>query len=501
MLALTAILAAAAAPVVSPMPETIALTLYRAPGRGTRERMDLGSLGGFALITETRMINLPAGKTVIRFEGVADGIIPASAIITGLPGGSIEKNRDARLLSPLNLVDGTLGREVTVRRTDRKTGEASEEPATIIAVPTNGQGGVVMRTPKGIETWRCPGVPEKLIYDGVPAGLSSKPTLSVTTRSPHGGRVKVRLSYLASGFDWSASYVATLAPAGDQLNLFAWGTLANANAESFPNATVRIVAGRLERRSDREIVAAAALLKLRCFLQGTTTSELPVITPYQRSQEIIVTGMRVAPPPMVQVASAPPAPEVSQRVEDLGDLKLYRLREPVTVAPNAQKQVALLAQPRVAFEKIYRLAIQPWDNGRDIAATISMRIRNVAQQGLGVPLPSGTTALYRDGEGGPLLLGLGTIRDVAKGEQARIAAGISHQVIARQHVTTARGRHITLSNANPFPTPVEVAIGPAGTPDFEQVSTALERVDGVPTWRVTVPANASAELDYTFAKR
>jgi hypothetical protein len=57
-------------------------------------------LEGFALITETRTVHLPAGLSRLRFEGVADGIEPASAIVTGLPEGVIEKNRDAKLLSP-----------------------------------------------------------------------------------------------------------------------------------------------------------------------------------------------------------------------------------------------------------------------------------------------------------------------------------------------------------------------------------------------------------------
>jgi hypothetical protein len=44
-------------------------------------------LGGFALVTETRTVSLPAGENRLRFPGVADGIEPASAILAGLPGG------------------------------------------------------------------------------------------------------------------------------------------------------------------------------------------------------------------------------------------------------------------------------------------------------------------------------------------------------------------------------------------------------------------------------
>jgi len=35
----------------------------------------------------------------LRFEGVADGIEPSTAIVTGLPAGVIEKNREGKLLS------------------------------------------------------------------------------------------------------------------------------------------------------------------------------------------------------------------------------------------------------------------------------------------------------------------------------------------------------------------------------------------------------------------
>ena len=37
-------------------------------------RRILDALGGFAVITETRTVTLPAGESDLRFEGVADGI-------------------------------------------------------------------------------------------------------------------------------------------------------------------------------------------------------------------------------------------------------------------------------------------------------------------------------------------------------------------------------------------------------------------------------------------
>ena len=110
-------------------------------------------------------------------------------------------------------------------------------------------GAVVLQTEAGIEALRCSGQSETLIYDEVPRGLSPKPTLSVLTRSSHAIDATVTLSYLATGFDWQANYVATLSPAGDKLDLFAWLTLANGDETSFAGAPSAATGGH-DRAAD-----------------------------------------------------------------------------------------------------------------------------------------------------------------------------------------------------------------------------------------------------------
>lgn len=478
--------------VTSAAPDRVALTVYRAPsGHGA---LDLRFLQGFAMVTETRRVRLPRGPAVLRFEGVAGGIVPVSAVVDGLPGGTIEKNRDARLLSPASLVDGTLGRQVTLTRTDKATGRTLSEDATIVAGPTP---GVILRTPRGIEALRCSGLPERLAYAGMPAGLSREPVLSVTTISPAARTVTVRLTYLASGFDWRAAYVATLAADGTSLDLLAWLTLANANREAFPNAQVQAVAGRLNRVATAAMPAAAAALKLVCYPLGTTTSDLHEAS-FEPADEIVVTGSRIMAAPVMMMAS--PAPEPAPPPpppEELGDLKLYRVPTPTTVAADAQKQVALLAQAAVPFERRYR---RPVDPGRQLAAVptaIVLVLHNDRQAGLGVPLPAGGTALYARHGGERLLLGLGTMTDRAVGETVRLAAGISRQVLVAQTMAADHEMLLSIDNANPFPVTLDLPIGAAGQaiePRGEQVA----RTDGIVTWTPTLPPGGHAELRYRY---
>jgi len=86
-----ALLAFAAAPamgqsvVSSPAPEHLAVTVYRAPDRAPTEAFNANWLQGYALISETRTVTLPAGESEVRFERVAGGIVPQSAIVAGFP--------------------------------------------------------------------------------------------------------------------------------------------------------------------------------------------------------------------------------------------------------------------------------------------------------------------------------------------------------------------------------------------------------------------------------
>jgi hypothetical protein len=96
---LSAPIAAHAQDLTASAPVDVSVTVYRDPFR-SEGGFDLDNLNGFALVTETRRVVLMPGQHRLRFEGVADGIEPASAIVTGLPSGVIEKNRDAALLSP-----------------------------------------------------------------------------------------------------------------------------------------------------------------------------------------------------------------------------------------------------------------------------------------------------------------------------------------------------------------------------------------------------------------
>ncbi|MFT3722836.1 MAG: hypothetical protein QM773_04545 [Hyphomonadaceae bacterium] len=519
--------AALAQDVVAAAPHDLSVTVYRNPYRD-EGGFDLNELGGFAFITEIRRVVLTPGEHRLRFEGVADGIEPASAIVTGLPSGVIEKNRDAALLSPEALVDATQaqGGRVQLVRTDPATGATTRSQGVI----RSAAGGVVVETPDGIEALRCSGLPETFVFDSAGSGLSAKPTLSVLTRTTERVEATVQLSYLARGFDWSADYVASMSTTPGKLDLGAWVTLANGNGTGFPNARVQVVAGRLNRESgDIEPISIGQPILAQCWPQETTSDLPPPIT----IERAFPLGFdpdrfpRPVPAPMAVMARAAEKNDVivtGARIgdaENLGDLKLYRIPDRTTLASRQSKQVRLLDRAGVPVTKTYEADLDANQNQDLMPMIIRLRTINDSKHNLGLPLPSGRVAVFETvGSGAAarrLLAAETNLRDLAVNEETELDLSESPDAQIRQvlesRTATAKSlpfvrgangakrlldriARIEITNARPFPIQTEVQVYLDDGQQIVKADHPVAKKDGSPLFRVTVPANSSVEIRY-----
>src|SRR5690606_35865864 len=320
---------------------------------------------GLALIVETRTVDLPAGEGIIRFRGLATGVVPQSAVLEGLPAHVVERNADFDLLSPSSLMEKSVGEVVRVVRTNPATGEQVEKAAVIRA----GAQGVVLEIDGRFEALDCSGQTERVVFDRVPEGLGDQPTLSVRTRAERAGRHTVTLAYLTTGLQRSADYVARLDPSDGTLDLTGWVTLANFGGTGFPDAPVQVVAGTL--RKDAGTTPVEPLVRYQqnqCWPQGTTT--------FGSGQFAGYGGAPPPPPPLPPPApSAPMLRMVANEAMDavvvtgsriarqgeLGDYKIYSLPERTTVAARQTKQVRFLERESVAYERVYRAGLLDQD--------------------------------------------------------------------------------------------------------------------------------------------
>jgi hypothetical protein len=426
LIAASGIASGAAIEVLAEPPSGLIVTIYRAPYRDSGS-IDVNYLNGFALVTETRLVRLPAGVSRLRFEGVADGIEPNSALVTGLPGRVIEKNRDARLLSPSALVASALGKSVELLRTNRKTGTTQRLPGTILA---DAEGGVVFKTAEGIEALRCSGLPETFSFEPV-ADLSARPTLSVEALVPSAVTREVTLSYLARGFDWAADYTATLSQDGTHLDLGAWVTLANSNGVGFPGAHVQVVAGRVNRENDTvEPIDVGGPVLAQCWPRGSTSDQPPMILREAAMDRMFKMSAGAPAPAAMNFAQIVVTGAKKVQQEQLGDLKLYRVPQRTTLASRQSKQVRLMDQSGIPVNTIYgaELATGHSESESTSPAHRVLRTKNTVANHLGLPLPSGGVAVFGIYNGERLLQHESGLRDFAVDEDVEIEMGESSDV-------------------------------------------------------------------------
>jgi hypothetical protein len=508
--------APALAEVVSSAPESASVTIYRDRPGVTRKFAAGSAASGLALITETRTIDVPAGQSRISFRGVADGIVPETAKIEGLPARLVEYNFDYDLMSPGSLVFRSIGKHVRLVRTEPKTGKVTDEDAVI----RSGPDGVMLEVGGKLEALGCSGAPEKLVFDQIPQGLADKPTLSLIARAAAPGRYKVRLSYLATGFDWSADYVARIAPDGRKLDLSGWITLVNQGDVSFPKAPTAVVAGRWNRvpgdGTDRARPTPIPVT-LSCWpLDIDWATHLP--PPLRAPRSPLTVYEAAAAPPPNMVAEAVVTGARMAKMSELGDYKLYTLPEPTTVAARQTKQVQLLDQPGVPFKRLYGYSFSLYDSsvqaGRPEPARVLLRLENKADAGLGKPLPAGTISVMQpDAQGRLILAGEKRLDDIPVGLPLDIELGGAMDVYVKARIASREGAHLgngsprhvriaveaVISNAKSLPVTFEFR-HPAPGEDFKVVAESDPHAlkNGGPIWTFVLAPGERRVLTYTF---
>lgn len=479
---MSATMPAAGDDVAASAPVDVAVTIYRDPARnGGSIRLD--ALGGLAVITETRRVTIPAGRSRLRFVGVVDGIIPESAIVTGLPGGVIEKNRDAALLSPSSLMRAARGKVITLKRTNRATGKSELVSGQIISASDQ---GVIFQTTTGVEALRCSGLPETFRYGREAEGLSAQPVLSVQTKSARPITATVTLTYIAEQFDWSANYTVQINPDGKTMELGGCITLAKGNSVSLGNARTQIIAGWLNREYVERFINSQPQVIARCWpMQRTSDVPLKPDRPYElvnpyvaqdyRSDDsnIIVTAQRrgyaVPAPVAVMSAESLYAPAPPPPPEQLGDLKLYTVPQRTTFAALQMKQTRLVEQHAVPFERIYKSSINAISYGEleTVGAVAVIRTVSDKAHNLGLPLPSGAFLIAQEQFGWIMLVGEPSLADTAEAEKIELVLGQAPDISVIRK-TLRRGTkdqvtEVTISNAGSSAIAFELDLIVAGT--------------------------------------
>jgi len=440
-------------------PDAVSLTIYNQ---------------NIALVEDTRALTVPAGRSRREFPGVSASIRPETVGLSGRGLSVVEQNFDYDLLTPDKLMQSAVGEEIGIVRTNPGSGAQETQRATVLAA----NQGVVLQVGDHIEVLRDDGVPTRVIFDEVPANLRPRPTLSVTLDAEGAGRRDVTLTYLTTGLQWKADYVARFDERAGRLDLTGWITLTNQSGVTFSNADTRVVAGDV------------ALINPN--------------NPY---------GGRGYPQPQ----RAPVRGNGTEQggAQGLADVYIYPLPEPVTVANNQTKQVGLLDVANVPAAKRYLFEADSFTTETEPrAADVAVIFSNSRASGVGTQLPAGVARVYVNDEAGdPRFIGEDQVPHTPAGSDIVITTGQAFDVTVQPRVVSTQSApkpayyrwrtrfemQYTVRNARPEAVTVEVRQHGLGR-DTQLSDQSIEGVvqdANTLVWRVPVPANGETVLTAT----
>jgi hypothetical protein len=269
--------------------------------------------------------------------------------------------------------------------------------------------------------------------------------------------------------------VLTVARDDRSADVDGWVTLTNGSGTAFPNATLQLVAGDLNR--------------VRQMLRQDAV--------YERAMGAVA----AAPPPMAQ--------------EAFSDYHLYTLGRKTSIENNETKQVSMLAATRFPVSKryvvngqsfYYRNPVAPGSPIKD-PVQVFYGFKNEESAGLGMPMPAGIVRVYQaDSKGGVQFVGEDRIAHTPKDETLNLKIGNAFDIVAERKQTDFQRiasnvyeieHEIRLRNHKTTAVTVEVNEPIGGTWRMERATHTHVKTDAwAAQFQVPVAAGAEAVLRY-----
>jgi len=362
----------------------VALTIYNA---------------NLALVKDQRQTSLPAGTFELRFTDVASQIIPSSVQVRSLVSPSslrvIEQRYEFDLLNPQRLLEKYVGKEVKLFSENEYTERQDTVTATLLSV----DGGPVFKIDDEITF----GYPGRILFPKLPESLTSKPTLVWLLENTLTKPQRIEACYLTNNINWRADYVVTLNAKDDRADLSGWVTIDNRSGIGYPNASLKLVAGDVNRSKDEQESRVRTLARDAAALKA--------------------------------------APQFKE--EEFFEYQVYTLQRPATIKNNQTKQISLVSADQVPVRKElvyfgarnYFLSRYPEVIANQKINVIA-EIQNKKDNNLGITLPKGIVRVYKqDAEGSLQFVGEDSIDHTPKDEKLRIKVGNASDVVGGRKQT------------------------------------------------------------------
>jgi len=346
------------------------------------------------LVKDVRELEFQKGKSVVKFTDVAAQIDPTSVHFKPVDVADkvaiLEQNYQYDLVSSSKILEKYIDKEIELFT---KSGGSSGQEKSYKGVLLSYSGeNLTLKEPEGaIRIVRLNEVRD-MYFPSLPEGLITKPTLVWLLDSQVSGKRKAEVSYLTSGINWHAEYVAVVDQLDQNLELAGWVSIDNRSGATYEEAKVKLIAGEVHRVREE------------------------LIPPRLAKGEV-----------MEMAAGAPQFEE-----KPFFEYHLYTLLRPSTIKNNEIKQVSLFPTTNVKVRKIFT-----YDGAREEKSVkVELEFKNSEADGLGMPLPKGKIRVYKaDVDKSLEFVGEDLIDHTPKDEKVRVFLGNAFDIVGERKRT------------------------------------------------------------------
>ena len=418
----------------------------------------------FALVKDTKEVNVKNGQQMIEVDDVSAKIDPTSVLPKFLSDADkitiLEQNYDFDLVNSNKLLQKYIGKDITVERY-LPNSQKEKISGKLLSV----QGGTIIKTNNDKIVINPEG---EISLPKMPEGLMLKPTLSWLINSKVSGKKKLELTYKTTGFSWVADYVAVLDKDDKKIDLNAWVTINNTSGATYKDAKLKLVAG-----------------------------DVNTVKEYGRTNRVMLAAKSAAMDAMAEEAAG-------FQEQSFFEYHIYKLQRKANLKDNEKKQIEFTAAQNVPVEKKYT-----YESSKNNKVEISLKFKNNKASNLGIPLPKGKVRVFKSDGDSIEFVGEDQIDHTPENKDMKLTIGNAFDVTAERKRTSSSSNNsakqseesyeITLKNAKAEAVKVDVIEKFYGWSNWKITSNSqkFEKKDSnTAVFEVDVPAKGEKKVTY-----
>ncbi len=380
----------------------------------------------FAVVRDTVPLDLKAGENDVSFADTTAHLEPDSVILRD-PAGKVdlhilEQNYRNDPITQDLLLSLNEGKTIDflIRQQDKpdqtvqgRIVRSGYVPPTLV---TDDNGNIIQQTPAssqpiididGKMQFGLPGTP---LFPSLGDDTVLKPTLSWKLQASAAAKLSAELAYLTEGLSWHADYNIVAAEDSDVLDIVGWITMSNLSGKDFHQATIRLMAGDVNKIQPRQAMFRMA--------------------------------------DAVSAMAAPAASAVTEKAFE--DFHLYSLPRPTDLKDQETKQVEFIHASGVQSQRIYvydgaEINLDQWrgnpeglrgnsEFGTESSTKVAImrEFKNSQANQLGLPLPKGRLRFYKRDGTALEFTGENTIDHTPQDETVKVYTGNAFDLVGQR---------------------------------------------------------------------